>query len=155
MCMNYVWKLLVRRIFKVAFNLSSQLFCVYCHDYICKHPTKMEGKIYLVLGMFTRFLPSHHYHIGTMICVVGCCAGASSVALICWRRVRSASLLGNITKMWILDGSCLQAYFRHALHSRRAAPVYKSSLEEHKQDFSCRQVLNKAGLAGFLASALV
>ena len=44
MCMNYVWKLLVRRISKVSLNLSSQLVCVYCHDYTYKHPTKKEGK---------------------------------------------------------------------------------------------------------------
>lgn len=44
-CLNYVWELLVWRIFKVAFNLSSQLFCVYYYDYIYKHPTKKEGKI--------------------------------------------------------------------------------------------------------------
>lgn len=54
MCTNYVGKSLLWRISKDAFNFSSQLFCVYCHDYIDKHPTKKEGKIKLALGMFTR-----------------------------------------------------------------------------------------------------
>lgn len=53
-CVNYVWKLRLWRVSKVVFNLSSQLFCVYCHDYIDKHPTKKEGKIKLALGVFTR-----------------------------------------------------------------------------------------------------
>lgn len=94
-------------------------------------------------GCLPRLLPSHHSHIGPMICLIGCCVGVNFVALICWRTVRSSSLLGNGIKMRILDGSCQHAYFRHALHSKRATPVCKSSLAKQKQDSSCPRVLDR------------
>lgn len=107
------------------------------------------------LGCLPPFLPSHHCHIGTMICVIGCGGGVKFVALICWRRVRSSSLVGNRTKMWILDGEFLCAYFRCALHSKRAAPVYKSSLAKHEQDVFCPRFWTGWGLEVFLAPKLV
>lgn len=114
MCTNYVGKLLRWRISKEAFNLSSQLFCVYCHDYIDKHPTKKEEKIKLALGMFSRVSTFSSLPFRAMICGIDCCSGVNFVALICQRMVRSSSLLGNnknVNLGWILPACLLQACF--------------------------------------------